>query len=58
MCALSGNIEDRPIFEAELIFYPLSKEIEDRTSRAVIMPLSIAQVSSAKLLLSNCELDR
>lgn len=50
MHALSGNIEDRHIFEVELVFSPLSKEIEDRTGEPVMMPLSIAQVSAARLL--------
>lgn len=50
MCALSGNIEDRHILDVELVFSPLSKEIQDRTGEPVMMPLSIAQVSAARLL--------
>lgn len=58
MFALSRNIEDRPIFVVELVFYPLSKEIQHRTGEPVIKPLSISLVSAASLLLSNCELCR
>lgn len=50
MFAFSGNIENRPIFEAELVFYSLSKEIQDQRGEPVIMLLSFAQVSAARLL--------
>lgn len=35
------------VIETELLFSPLPEEIQDRTGEAVIMPLSIAQTSTA-----------
>lgn len=49
-CLDCQETEDRPFFEFELVFSPLSNEIQDTTGEPVIMPLSITQVPAARLL--------